>query len=127
MAAALDRARITVFAHLDPDNIDAAGRSSARRLDDVVGQILPNKRRTTVGEIAHGKRRELRAALDLDWQGCFRDERSIRRKELCVGGASIGSAVKRVRGPCDELLDLDGIARRKRIRRRLDGGRSSNL
>src|SRR3984957_13854277 len=127
MAAALDGTRIAVFAHLDPDNINAAGRSPARRLDDVVGQILANKRRTTVGEIAYCKRRELRAPLDFGRPGCFRDERSVRRKELRVGGTSIGSAVKRVRGPCDELLDRDGIARRERTRRCSDGGRSGNL
>jgi hypothetical protein len=69
-----------------------------------------------VGEIAYCKRRELPASLDFGRQGCFRGECSVRRKELRVGGASIGSAVKRVRGPCDELLDLDGIARRKRTR-----------
>ena len=80
-----------------------------------------------MGEIAHGKRRELRASLDFGRPGCFRNERSVRRKELRVGGASIGSGVQRVRGPCDELLDLDGIARRKRTRRCSDGGRSSNL
>ena len=71
MAAAVDGARIAVFAHLDPDNINAAGRSPARRLDDVVGQILANKRRTTVGEIAYCKRRELRASLDSAGRAVF--------------------------------------------------------
>lgn len=56
MAAALDGTRLAVFAYLDPDNINASGRSPARRLDDVIGQILANKRRTTVGEIAYCKR-----------------------------------------------------------------------
>src|SRR5215831_8386211 len=95
-------------------------------MDDVVGQILANKLRAAVGEIALCKRRELRASLDFGRPGCFRDQCSVRRKELRVGGAAIGSSVKRVRGPRDKLLDLDGIARRERTRGCSDGSRSSN-
>ena len=71
MAAAMHDTRIAVFAHLDRDDIDAAGGAAARRLDDGVGQIFANKRRAAMGEIAYCKRRELRASFDFGRPGCF--------------------------------------------------------
>src|SRR5262249_47705896 len=89
--------------------------------------ILANKRRAAVGEIAYCKRRELRAPLDFGRLSCFRDQCSVRGKELRVGGAAIGSGVQRVRGTRDELLDLDGVARRERTHGCSGGGGSGNL
>src|SRR5262245_25644989 len=110
MATALDDAWIAVFAHLDPDDIDAAGGAVARRLDDVVGQILANKRRAAMCEVAHRKRRELRASFNFGGPGGFRDECSVRREELRVPCAAISGSVKRIRGSRDELLDFYDIA-----------------
>jgi hypothetical protein len=80
-----------------------------------------------MGEIAHSKRRELRASLDFGRPGCFRDERSVRREQLRIRRSAISGGVERVSGPRNELQDLDGIGRRERVRACSDGGRSRTL